>query len=284
MKELKRSVIFTAISMFAIAFVLSSATFAWFSSNGEVSTSRVDAVVSDVDASLYISSSGGSGFNNSSSAAIVQVNEAEEQTDDDGYRLMPVSTDDLENFVYKVQGSSDTNPRYVLDSDAKRYYHGIVYLQGVCNGSSSYSRMAVYLNDIDKMIEPVDDSIFANAARIGLQLSAQNPVIIRMSEEENDTDKRINNTYLNGVLADEDQVLHYEGEGVLPSAVDDPSESMKTFSAAETNPKPLFYINLNQIYELNIYFYLEGCDPDCSDSVSLNMADIYISLFGVLEE
>jgi hypothetical protein len=42
------------------------------------------------------------------------------------------------------------------------------------------------------------------------------------------------------------------------------------------------YLELNQIYAVDIYFYLEGCDPDCSDSVSLDGADLHLAFYGVL--
>ena len=34
----------------------------------------------------------------------------------------------------------------------------------------------------------------------------------------------------------------------------------------------------------NMYFYLEGCDPDCSDSVSYDEADLHLAFYGVLSE
>ena len=43
-------------------------------------------------------------------------------------------------------------------------------------------------------------------------------------------------------------------------------------------------MKLNQIYTLDVYFYLEGCDPDCSDGISQNMADIHLAFFGVLNQ
>ena len=46
--------------------------------------------------------------------------------------------------------------------------------------------------------------------------------------------------------------------------------------------QPLLTMDLNRIYPVDIYFYLEGCDPDCTDSVSFNTADLQLSFYGVL--
>ena len=47
--------------------------------------------------------------------------------------------------------------------------------------------------------------------------------------------------------------------------------------------KPLLQMELNRVYKLDIYFYLEGCDPDCSSSVELDEADLYLAFYGVLD-
>lgn len=36
-------------------------------------------------------------------------------------------------------------------------------------------------------------------------------------------------------------------------------------------------MDLNQIYPVDIYFYLEGCDPDCSDDLSFDIADLHLA-------
>ncbi|MFQ9547592.1 MAG: hypothetical protein ACLRZ6_06905 [Lachnospiraceae bacterium] len=40
-------------------------------------------------------------------------------------------------------------------------------------------------------------------------------------------------------------------------------------------------MNLNQIYPVDVYFYLEGCDPDCSDAITHNEADLYLAFYGI---
>ncbi len=273
-RSFKRATVFTAVTMVCAALALSSATFAWFTSNGEVSTSRVAASTANTEARLLLSAEGGSSFNGSEETDIVQLNEADLE------KLMPVSTDDLDNFVYKV--GMESNSSYSLDTDEKKYYHGHVYVMAECEGVSSYTGMALYLDDVSQMVAPASGSLVANAGRLGLKLEGQDPVILYMSEEENDSSDQVSNTYLNGRKVSDGNVLHYSSSGV--TAVEDPAVSMERFSVSGDSPEPFAIIELNKIYELDIYLYLEGCDPDCSDDIQKDGTDLYISLFGVLEE
>ena len=46
---------------------------------------------------------------------------------------------------------------------------------------------------------------------------------------------------------------------------------------------PIVDLTINEIYTLDIYFYLEGCDPDClSDRVGMKDASLNLAFFGVL--
>ena len=92
-------------------------------------------------------------------------------------------------------------------------------------------------------------------------------------------------TYLNGKLLERGQVLGYAaGE---PVAAADPSESLDSLRFDGANPEktPLLTMELNKIYQLDIYFYLEGCDPDCLNE-TVGMTDAYLSLafFGMLRQ
>jgi hypothetical protein len=274
-KVFKKTAIFTVISLVAAFFALSSATYAWFTSNGEVYSSRVAASTSTADVRLLLSSEGGSAFRGSSEAEIEQVNSANIG------KLMPVSTSDLENFVYQV--GTDTNSSYGVDTDEKKYYHGHVYVKAECEGTSNYSKMALYLGDVNDMVEAVGDSLVANASRLGLKIGDQDPVIMYMSTEENASYDQVRNTYLNGGKVADDKVIHYTPSGSY-IVVDDPAVKMDTFSVDSDMPQRLATIDLNRIYELDVYFYIEGCDPDCSEAIYHDAADIYIPLYGIPEE
>ena len=44
---------------------------------------------------------------------------------------------------------------------------------------------------------------------------------------------------------------------------------------------PLLEMELNTIYTLDIYFYLEGCDPDCSEEISRDDTNMQLAFYGV---
>ena len=48
---------------------------------------------------------------------------------------------------------------------------------------------------------------------------------------------------------------------------------------------PLAKLELNRIYRVDIYFYLEGCDPDClTDRVAMDEALLKLAFFGLLAQ
>ncbi len=275
LKIFRRTLIFTLIMLVISSLALGSATYAWFTSNGEVSTSRVAATTSESSVRLLISQTGGTAFVGSDTAAILQLNAS------DVTKLLPVSTSDLENFVYKV--GDEENSRYLLDAAAKKYYHGRVYVKAESDGATSYSHLALYLNDIDEMISPELSSLVANAARLGLKLEGASPVILAMSTRENGAAQRISNTWLNGTKVPDGRVIRYGANGQL-TAVEDPAVTLDSVAVTNVRPNRIATIAVDRVYALDIYFYLEGCDPDCSDSIRFNAADVFVSLFGVPEE
>jgi len=43
-------------------------------------------------------------------------------------------------------------------------------------------------------------------------------------------------------------------------------------------------MNLNQIYTIDIYFYIEGCDPDCSSQIQYSTSDLQLGFYGIPEQ
>jgi predicted ribosomally synthesized peptide with SipW-like signal peptide len=82
---------FLFVTAIAALLSLTAATYAWFTSNQEVSTTRASARTAEESLELQISSDG-STFSNASPVAIAQVNQ------NSLTNLLPVSTADLTNF------------------------------------------------------------------------------------------------------------------------------------------------------------------------------------------
>lgn len=276
-KILKRSVFFAIVTMVVLLIVLTTSTYAWFTSNNLASTGRVEAETGSMDVKLLLSSKGGAEFKGGETADIVQINKI------DAEKLIPVSTDDLENFVYQVGSDKDTT--YVLDKDGEKYYYGHIYVKAVGDGLPDGAQMAVYLDGskLDKIANPDKDSLVNNAARLGLKMEGESGVIFLLSDKENEKKDQIRNSYLDKKLLEDGYVIHSDSKGNV-SAAKDPAVELKKYSTAASNPKPIAVLDFDKIYELKIWLYVEGCDPDCSESISADASDLYLYFYGAVVE
>jgi hypothetical protein len=277
--------IFMLVTMLALILSLTAATYAWFSTNRAVSTDSVTGRTGSDMVELQLSSQGGSAFRGQEEAAIVQVNQTVST------RLMPVSTADLQSFVYSPGTTYDTASgvsvasTFRLVDGENNYYHGRVYIRAVTQ--SAGVRMALYLDASGVSggaLAQAESGGLLGAARLGLTFNGADPMIFRLSQSENDD--QVRNTMINGQLLADGQVLAYENGQV--QAVDDPSVLVSQYTisldgSTVTLPEtPLVYLEPNEIYTVDVYFYLEGCDPDCADSISYDSADIHLAFYGLL--
>lgn len=273
------------VTMIAAALALSAATYAWFTSSHLVNTDKATARSGTDTLELQISSEGGNNFQALNEAPIIQVNRTEIS------ELMPVSTADLQSFVYNPSTSGEIAESFRSVTDEKYYYHGRIYLRAVAQGDSTGGRMALYLdedNEAGGALAQSDGGMILNAARLGLSFDGGSPAIFYLSDVSNPENDQIRNTRINGEILEDGQVLKSSG-GTL-SAVADPSIPLadRTIimndSGAALPKAPLLYMNLNQIYTVDVYFYIEGCDPDCSNSIGLDELDLHLAFYGILEE
>ena len=270
------------IMVLAAVPALGAAAYAWFTSNRAVSTDTVTGRTGTENLKLQVSSSPGSGFRDQEEAAIRQVN----QTDFE--QLMPVSTSDLTNFVYSPVTMNGMASVFEPVENEQYYYHGRIYLRAVGDALENGSRMNLYLDQSDGALAGNLDGRLLNAARLGLMFDgdASSAVIFRLSEESNPGSIRNQNTVVNGRQLGDGQVLSYRNGTV--TAVTDPSVTADeyTISLAADQPglpqRPLLVMEANRIYTLDIYFYLEGCDPDCTDGISGDAAQLHLAFYGVL--
>ncbi len=280
-KQIKRRFAKAALLVVVAAALLVGgvATYAWFTSNQTVNTSVAQAHTGEEALELQLSSTGGADFRGAAEAAITQVNRT------DAEYLMPVSTADLRVFV---QASAYNNLGYPsafapVQNEAN-YYHGRIWLRAIGNGVPAGSRMALYLDQRGTsggiLAQKSDgDSLLLNAARLGLVLEGGDSVIFRLSEDRNPAGARMMNTYLGGELQAEGIVINANLAAVADPAVTIDSRAINDDGALGT---PLGYLDFERIYVLDVYFYLEGCDPDCVDSISFDGSDLHLAFYGVL--
>lgn len=266
--------------------VLVAATYAWFSTNKKVSTSTATARTGDETLELQLSESGSGGFSDSDTVNIVQVNST------DAGKLIPVSTSDLVNFVEAPVTVEGQAKAFQLVTGEDNYYHGRIYLRASGSGWSDDTKLDLYLDQSDGVLGNAASGMLLNASRLGLRFSAdgaaQSSVILKLSDNENPSADRVYNTVVGGQKLGDNQVLSYSGGSVR--AVTDPCRSIDdytiTWGDASVNipDSPLLSMELNKVYTLDVYFYLEGCDPDCSDSVSFDAADLHLAFYGTFHK
>ena len=249
---------FLSVTMLAAVLSLAAATYAWFTSNRAVGTSTATARTGEETLTLQLSSSGGSAFRDMQTAAITQVNRTSTA------KLLPVSTSDLVNFVCAPSTVADQAVHFEKVENEAYYYHGRIYLRASGEGFSGSQVMNLYLDQSEKLLGKNVDGRLLNAARLGLVFDGDTskPIILRLSESSNPSDMQSNNTVVNGTKLNGSQVLRYRNGSV--SAVSDPSVPVADYAMDASLGLPsrtLLSMQIGKIYSLDIYFYLEGCDP-----------------------
>lgn len=275
---------FLGVTTVMALLVLVMATYAWFSTNKKVATSTATARTGDETLELQLSESGGDSFRDNSTVNIIQVNNT------DAGRLLPVSTSNLQNFVEAPITVSGQATSFQLVQNEENYYHGRIYLRASGNGWDTGTKLNLYLDQSEGVLGSAADGMLLNASRLGLKFSADGvnteSVILRLSESENPSGDRVFNTVVNGKTLGDGQVLSYSGGSV--NAVSDPSKSVDDYTitwgdtSVNIPDTTLVSMELNKVYTLDIYFYLEGCDPDCSDSVSFDAAQLHLAFYGMI--
>ena len=108
---------------------------------------------------------------------------------------------------------------------------------------------------------------------------------MRLSDSANPKPDQIMNAKVNGVDVMAGQVIN--GSTDPFQIVSDPSAPISQYMVSEnglTGVTPLLMMDLNRIYAVDVYFYLEGCDPDCSDVTRLDSLNLHLAFYGVLTE
>ena len=270
------------ITVIIAALALAFATYAWFTSNRAVSAGTVTSRTGDETLELQISETGGSSFRSVETAVIQQVNNW------NSTQLMPVSTADLQRFVYAPVTSEGMAKTFQLVENEDNYYHGRIYLRAEGSGWSAGSRMNLYLDQSDGLLGQASSGQVLHAARLGLRFDDGTQTILRLEESSNPSSQRVYNTVVNGTVLGDGQVLSYQNGRVMPAA--DPSVPVSACTVTFDNnsiqlpAQPLLSMEFGRIYALDIYFYLEGCDPDCSDAINFDAADLHLAFYGALSQ
>ena len=113
-------------------------------------------------------------------------------------------------------------------------------------------------------------------------------MIFRLDDSSDPSSQRVYNTVVNGAVLGDNQVLKYQNGNVTPVADPGISAADRTVTfnnnSIQLPAQPLLSMEFGRVYTLDVYFYLEGCDPDCSDAINFDAADLHLAFYGALQE
>ena len=186
------------------------------------------------------------------------------------------------SFVYNPITQDGYAESFLPTQDESLYYHDTIYLRALGDGMAQDTKMALYLDNTDKPVVESSEGELLTAARLGLTFDGASPVIIALS----DVNEGVGNTRPGGVLLGDGQVLSYTNGTVTP--VNDPAISLADAQitvGTAVGKTPIATLELNRVYTVDVYFYLEGCDPDCtSEKVGLDQAALNLAFYGLLAD
>ena len=288
----------TAVAVIT-AMALTAATYAWFTSNREVSTSKATSRTGNGNVELQISREGfpiqrmedGSYFTPMKGSKEYYQQQGSEKEDE--FVLMPVSTEDLKTFVSDTASNSGYAVEFHKLEDDTLYYHDTITLKAVAEDGAApeNAKMALYLDNLPSdegegtttvPIVSSEDGKLLTAARLGLRFSDGSFKILTLS----DVNEGTGNTKLGDTVVEGGKVLTYDELAGTVKTADDPAIALADVQIPPEGGKGKMVItelNLNETYTVDAYFYLEGCDPDClSDKVALSKAALNLAFYGLL--
>ena len=293
MKKINKLMTIWGIGAAAVltATLLTAATYAWFTSNREVETDKVPSRTNSSDVTLELSRDP-ENWDDHDTSKLALIGSEEMPLDED-IILTPVTTSDLRTFLYSPATSSGFAEQYEHAPEEGMYYHDTFYVRAASEDVTAIdSKMALYLDSIKDVptVGPVDGDILT-ATRLGLKFRKlsdkaeakfETPVIMSLS----DVNEGDGNTLIGGVLLEKGHVLTYDTESqrVVPAVdIAVPLTSVQISEEGGSAARPLVELVLNEVYVVDVYFYLEGCDPDClSNRVGMQDATMNLAFFGVL--
>lgn len=269
-KNMKR---YIALFLLIIAsFSIVSMTYAWFTSNQIVNTNLVRTKTDEDEIGLYVS--------NDEITWIIDQ-EVEISKISIGDVLMPVSTSDLKTFLYCTNQGEEAK-EFEEDIKEEYFYHGRIYLKAQSSNSNSNKKLDLYLSDEKELFNTNTPEIL-KASRLALIFNDKEQYIFNTSDKINDG---ISNTVLNGNALSSHQVLTKVNGSI--EVKEDPAQSLELYVLhikEEEFELPLNYLlemNMNEEYTVDIYFYLEGCDPDCTQEIAYQEVLMNLCFYGVV--
>lgn len=312
-KHLQKTVWVTIAWVLLLAILVTTGTYAWFTRRQSVEyvyETITETVTETITETVVVDVPGASGNND------VNTNTASASTNQDGVNLligetesslrivaptdtgvtiasstdcadilMPVSTVDLTNFYYASGSVGGKATAFApCDDTHKFFWHGVIYLKAeVSGGEHSGQKMKIYLDDRTTVADE-GTAGFINAGRIGLKVSKDGSevgnMIIRMSENQSSVQNNMSDIPNGYVLSSETATAADPSEKLSDCLLTYTSDDIVTPASG-----PVFeidYADFNKVYKVDVYGYLEGCDPDCNEELHYTKGNFSLAFYGML--
>ena len=286
-RHARRARAYIALVMVALAATLGAATYAWFTSNMKVNTNSVSV---HSDTSKLVLELGDADAGNWSQAGDASLS----STANGSAALYPVSTFDLNGFAACAQNNADGDATVFEQAkdNGSAYYHGWIDVRPTITGTGASKvkgRVSLYL--AESLVPQGADAALLRAARVGIKISSGGQVLATNIFELDSSDSGHRGEHPTtapaGLAGYTDGMLLGWQNGQLACGADvkqDPAAF--TLDASETAVRPqnaLATLALGQAYRLDIYYYIEGTDPDSADYLHHDPGTLHLALFATLD-
>ena len=286
-RHARRARAYIALVMVALAATLGAATYAWFTSNMKVNTNSVSVHSDTSKLVLELGDADAGSWSQQGDASLAS-------TASGSATLYPVSTFDLNGFAACAQNNSsgDATVFEQAKDNGSAYYHGWVDLRPTITGTGASKvkgKVSLYL--AESLVPQGADAELLRAARVGIKISNGSQVLATNIFELDSSDSGHRGEHPTtapaGLAGYTDGMLLGWQNGQLACGADvkqDPAAF--TLDASETAARPqnaLATLALGQTYRLDIYYYIEGTDPDSADYLHQDPGTLHLALFATLD-
>lgn len=286
-RHARRARAYIALVMVALAATLGVATYAWFTSNMKVNTNSVSV---HSDTSKLVLELGDASRGSWSQQGDVSLASTASGT----VTLYPVSTFDLNGFAACAQNNSagDASVFEQAKDNGSAYYHGWIDLRPTITGTGASKvkgKVSLYL--AESLVPQGTDAELLCAARVGIKISSGNQVLATNIFELDSSDGGHRGehpaTAPAGLAGYADGMLLGWQNGQLAcgaNVTQDPASFTLDTSETATRPQnALATLALGQTYRLDVYYYIEGTDPDSANYLYEDQGTLHLALFATLD-
>lgn len=281
----RRTRVYIAAVMLALVAVLGAATYAWFTNNMKVNTNSVTVHSDTSELALELGNASTGSWSSSGDAAL-------STSSPNDLTLYPVSTFDLNGFAECVQNNSAGEATsFEQAADGEHFYHGWIDMRASVTGSGA-SKVTGKVNlYLDGSLSPNGaDATLLRAARVGIKVSSGGQVLATDIFELDGSDGGHRSEHpatVPGLAGYTDGMLLGWQNGALACGADtkqDPgSYTIDTSESAARPQNALVTMTLGQTYRLDVYYYIEGTDPDSADYLYQSAGTLNLGLFATLD-